>query len=170
MGLRGDCDHASWISISKQNKCSPSLLLLLGSSHKPFQVPCRTFPHYDLYLLAPSRLGSPSLSSPSLPTAAFFHPPLFFLLHFSPNFCGAHTSRSIKLSPPLSSRSPPLPLPGCITAFVSMCHQSLCLSESPGWQRRWSWWPLSRNREERGVRVLPWGEWLISVNSTQESM
>lgn len=59
VGLQRDCDHASWISISKQNKYSPSLLLLPCSSHKPFQVPCRPFPHHDLYLLASSLLGSP---------------------------------------------------------------------------------------------------------------
>lgn len=84
VGAQEDCDHASWISISKQNKYSPSLLLLVRSSHKPFQVPCRPFPHRDLYLLASSLLGSPSLSlsSPPLPAAASFHP-LVFLLHFS---------------------------------------------------------------------------------------
>lgn len=48
--MQQGCDHASWISISKQNKYSPSLLLLLCSFHKPFQVPCCPFPHHDLYL------------------------------------------------------------------------------------------------------------------------
>lgn len=80
VGLQGDCDHASWISISKQNKYFPSLLLLLCSSHKPFQVPCHPFPHHDHYLLASSLLGSPSLShllrSPRqlsfIPSSSFF--------------------------------------------------------------------------------------------------
>lgn len=95
VGLREDSDHASWILISKQNKYSPSLLLLLCSSHKPFQVPCHPFPHPDLYLLASSLLGSPSLSSPSTPHGSFLSSPLF-LLHFSLHFFSSHTSLSIR--------------------------------------------------------------------------
>lgn len=83
VGAQEDCDHASWISISKQNKYSPSLLLLVRSSHKPFQVPCRPFPHRDLYLLASSRLGSPSLPLiSSTPHGSFLSSPHFFFFCF----------------------------------------------------------------------------------------
>lgn len=68
---RGDCDHASWILISKQNKYSQFLLLLLCSSHKPFQVPCRPFSHRDLYCLLAVHLSH----------LLFLSSPLF-LLHF----------------------------------------------------------------------------------------
>lgn len=79
VGAQEDCDHASWISISKQNKYPPSLLLLVRSSHKPFQVPCRPFPHRDLYLLASSLLSSPSLSLiSSTPLGSFLSSPRFF--------------------------------------------------------------------------------------------
>ena len=89
VGAQEDCDHASWISISKQNKYSPSLLLLVRSSHKPFQVPCRPFPHRDLYLLASSRLGSPSLPLiSSTPHGSFLSSPhfYFFFASFLPSF------------------------------------------------------------------------------------
>lgn len=132
VGAQEDCDHASWISISKQNKYPPSLLLLVRSSHKPFQVPCRPFPHRDLYLLASSLLGSPSLSliSSAPPSAAFFHP-LVFLLHFSPQFSSSRTSLTIKFfffgTSLRSSDQPSLSLSLC---FSVSTHKSTVLSLS----------------------------------------
>lgn len=148
MGLQGDCDRASWISISKQNKYSSSLLLLLCSSHNQFQVPCHPFPHHDLYLLASSLLGSPSLShflcSPRQLSfiPSFFAPFLAAFLQFS------HFSKHQVFSSVHSYL--------CLANLFSLC---LCVSmnltfslweedQEEGWQRRWSGWPLSRSGEE----------------------
>lgn len=151
---RGDCDRTSWISISKQNKYSsisspPSLLL----SHKPFQVPCRPFPHHDLYLLASSLLGSLSLSSPQLPPAAFFSSPLIFFLFapfllqlwhctFSSRFLfSSHIYFFLQI----------------LTLYASVCcsawfEYSLHVKKTrmKVGRRRWSSWPLSRSWEECG--------------------
>lgn len=169
MGLQQGCDHASWISISKQNKYSPSLLLLLCSSHKLFQLPCRPFSHHDLYLLASSLLGSLSLSSPLLPTAAFFHP--LFFCSISPCISSALTLLSV-------SSFFSLHIYLYITNFLSLRHHG-CLHESNflslsgrlGGRLGEEVVLVASIKKWRRMRsVLPRGECLISVNGTQESM
>lgn len=161
-GCRGDCDHASWISISKQNKYSPRLLLLLCYSHKPFQVPCRPFSHHDLIAWL---LGCPSLSSPPLPTAAFFHP--IFFSPFLATFLRLSLQQFLVFTFLLLSN-----LCFSLYVFVSVCRcMGIPFSEQK--TRREvgrGGGPGSLHQGSEGSMVLPRGECLISVNGTQESM
>lgn len=118
LGLWGDCDHASWISISKQNKYSPSLLLLLCSSCKLVQVPCRPFPYPDLHLLA-SLLGSLSHLLHSPRQLSFI--PLFFASFLTASLQRSCTSLSIRFffPPPFLILSKAIALGYCIC--LSLC-------------------------------------------------
>ncbi len=148
---RGDCDHASWISISKQNKYSSSRLLLLFSSHKQFQVPCHPFPLHDLYLLASSLLGSPSPSHLLRSPRQLSFIPSFFcsISHCISSALTLFSASSFFFS--LHSHLYLLNLLSlCLYRYTSLTLLLWVEDKKEGWQRRWSWWPLLRSREQCG--------------------